>query len=258
MKMYFSTHRGNRRSANQDVLLAGSRLAAETNMDAVEALSSDEPRILCAVIDGMGGHTGGEMAARIVGECLLEERQALVDAPPEGAEEIILRALGTAARRMDDLAWEDRSLGSMGATIAGMVLDGERALVFNCGDCRVYRLCSGVPEQLSRDHSEVQELVDAGLLQREEMRFHPRKNIVTSAVQAGIGPDVAPFFCRAFPAGEDDVFFLCSDGVWEALSEEEIGECLAGTDKQAACGELRRRLLATECRDNITFILAVP
>jgi serine/threonine protein phosphatase PrpC len=258
MKMYFSTHRGNRRSANQDVLLAGSRLAAETNMDGVEALSLDEPRILCAVIDGMGGYAGGEMAARIVGECLLEERQAMLDAPPADMEEIILRALGAAAQRMDDLAWEDRSLGSMGATLAGMVLDGERALVFNSGDCRVYRLRNGVPEQLSRDHSEVQDLVDAGLLQREEMRFHPRKNIVTSAVQAGIGPDVAPFFFNVFPVAEEDVFFLCSDGVWEALSEKEIGECLAGTDGSSACEELRRRLLATECRDNVSFILAMP
>lgn len=263
MRIFFYTHKGNVRAANQDALLAGERLAAYEPgrpphcMERVEEVRADGKRTLLAVIDGMGGYRGGEFASRVVAECLLDRLpEMLSSSSTEEAKMRAARALGTAAELMSELAAEDSSLDSMGATLAGLLLLGERALLFNCGDCRVYRLRGGRLERASRDHSEVQELVDAGIIEEEEMRFHPRKNVVTSAIQAGVGPGAAPLFFKEFAPLEGDAFFLCSDGVWEALSREEIEECLLDPDETKGCGELRERLLATECRDNVTFVFA--
>ena len=261
MQLFFFTNKGNVRDANQDALLAGERLVAYEPgkpshcMERVEAVRSTGNRVLLAVIDGMGGYAGGELASRIVAESLLDRLPEVISAASaEAAKEYVVRALGTAAELMNELSAEYESLESMGATLAGLVLGKERALLFNVGDCRVYRLRGGVLERVSRDHSEVQRLVDAGVIKEEEMRFHPRKSIVTSAIQAGVGLASTPLFFKEFVPREGDAFFLCSDGVWEALSREEIEKCLLMPDEKAGCEELRERLLDTECRDNVSFV----
>ena len=247
------THRGKKRTTNQDALLAGGRVAAGESMEACGRASLDAERSLFVVVDGMGGYEGGEVAAKIVVETLLDSLPPSLPSSKEDAEGEVRRALDDAARRMEAATREDMRLASMGTTLAGLWADDARAFVFNCGDCRVYRYRGRFLEKLSHDHSEVQELVDTGMIDEEEMRRHPRKNVVTSAVQAGGFPAL---FFREYRRVAGDAFLLCSDGVWEALSVDEMEECLGAPDTMAACEELRRRLLATDCGDNVSFVFA--
>ena len=97
---------------------------------------------------------------------------------------------------------------------------------------------------------------NAGVIDEEEMRRHPRKSIVTSAVQAG-GIHVV-LFIREYRRAAGDAFLLCCDGVWEAVSVDETEEYLTAPDAMEASEELCRKLLATECRNNVSFVFATP
>jgi len=99
----------------------------------------------------------------------------------------------------------------------------------------------------------VQELFDRGEISEEEMRTHPNKNIVTACIMPN--KSSAPeFFYRDFPINYGDKFFICSDGVWEALPINEIEKSLSGGDALAACSELQEKLFSAECSDNVSFV----
>jgi protein phosphatase len=207
-------------------------------------------------IDGMGGYKGGEVAAQIVASTLSEAAGTLPDISSEAqGREILVDLLEKAAEEMQSRVEENPELSSMGATLGGVLLTSEDLFVYNCGDCRVYRLLEGSLQKLSHDHSEVQELVDAGALKEEKMRLHIRKNIVTSAIQAGLGPSKTPLFFKKYPRIPGERLLLCSDGVWEALGTQDLVQCLAEETLQQASKQLQQNLLQTDCRDNITFIL---
>jgi PPM family protein phosphatase len=125
-------------------------------------------------------------------------------------------------------------------------------MVFNVGDSRVYRLAAGHLDQMSVDHSEVQELVRAGALTQEQARTHPRRNIVTRA----LGSDTV---LRAdhwlLPAIAGDRYLLCSDGLFGELLDEEIRELLATGDPQWAATSLVEAADVAGGRDNTTAIV---
>jgi protein phosphatase len=99
----------------------------------------------------------------------------------------------------------------------------------------------------------VQELFDCGEISEEEMRTHPCKNIITAGIIAN-DPSALKIFYQELPLRNGDRFFMCSDGVWEALPLIEIEETLSDDDFITACSELQKKLLLTECRDNISFV----
>jgi serine/threonine protein phosphatase PrpC len=146
------------------------------------------------------------------------------------------------------------SLSRMGATLAGLVVRERGATAFNCGDSRVYRISRGALERLTRDHSVVQALFESGRIDEDGMRNHPRKNIVTSAVSAG-QPVPPELYARGVSRVPQDSYFLCTDGVWEALPAERLSAILSGPFPDAA-QDLLEALLEAECRDNVSFILA--
>ena len=223
-------------------------------MEHPATLRQEGPKSLCAVIDGMGGYKGGALAARMSAGFLGKSFSDRSEVSKESLQDFFRSLLG----KMEKEVERDPSLREMGATLAGLMLCQEAVFVFNCGDCRVYRFRSGYLERLSRDHSLVQELVDQGTLEEDAMRTHPQKNVVTAAVQASAAGEDPTFFLKAFTYVSGDAFFLCSDGVWEALPVESLEECLREEDAAQGCEMLCRRLLETPCRDNITFILLTP
>jgi protein phosphatase len=204
------------------------------------------------VADGMGGHAAGEVASAIVVAQLarLGERSApqpmdVAEALVEANEQIVFKSGQS----------DDRS--GMGTTACGLVAVAaagvDHWLVFNVGDSRVYRYVGGSLRQVSTDHSEVQELVEAGEITAEQARTHPRRNVITRSL--GSLPAPRPDLWLVPPTlGER--YVLCSDGLSGELTDPEIEQLLrAGGDAQSAADALVAQAVAAGGRDNVTVVV---
>ncbi|PFG34391.1 PP2C family protein-serine/threonine phosphatase [Sanguibacter antarcticus] len=229
------------------------RWGAATDRGAVRRVNEDSllatpPFFLVA--DGMGGHDAGDIASSIV----LDAFSPYVKQTAVTEEDVRSAVLG--ARRAVVEFFEPTSM-SGGSTLTGVAMstvgDEPALVVVNIGDSRTYRLSDGHLEQLSKDHSTVQELVDAGSLTPEDARTHPSRNVITRAISptADSEPDV-----WSVPARPGDRFLACSDGLTGEISDEHIHDILAAhDDPQAAAGALVDAALAEEARDNITVVV---
>lgn len=202
------------------------------------------------VADGMGGHDAGEVASAIAVEefARLEGRSGLVAGDLE-------EALAEAGRRIHALGEDSpHSAGTTVALVAATAGDkGGSWAVMNLGDSRVYRLSDEVFEQVSIDHSVVQELVDRGEITSAEARVHPYRNMITRAL--GAGPDSRPDHWL-LPAREGDRLLLCSDGLSGEVEDPRIEQELRdGVDPQEICDRLVRLALDAGGRDNVTVMV---
>jgi protein phosphatase len=190
----------------------------------------------------------GEVASRKVLEVFRERYWATDDA--EGVRNIFK----TARQELNRIAEADRESFGLATTVSGMLFLEGRALVFHCGDSRVYRATNGRLERMTMDHSIVQELVNAGSITEEEMRTHPRKNIITSSIMGDLGTGLPELSIREVAVKKGERFFLCTDGIWESMSKAEMEACFASRDMSAAadcvCGKALGR-----GNDNLTMIL---
>jgi PPM family protein phosphatase len=200
-----------------------------------------------AVADGMGGHGSGDVASRLAVEVLarcVELRPLFTEAVLHALEEANLAIIG------------HEGPNRMGTTITGVAgletAGGDHLMVFNIGDSRVYRLAGDRIEQLTVDHSEVQELVLAGVLTREQARTHPRRNVVTRAL--GSAP-VVPADHWLLPVIGGDRFLICSDGLFGELPDEVILPLLAVGPAQQAAEALVAAADDAGGRDNITAVV---
>lgn len=198
--------------------------------------------------DGMGGHEAGDVASRMVAEAVARVRTAgklseVVDRVEDALVKVNLALREHAAR-----AFGGRTMGS---TVVSLVANDRLGVCLWAGDSRLYRLRDGRLQQLSRDHSEVQELVDRGLLTEEDAVNHPNSNVITRAV--GGVPDL---FLDAilFEIRRGDVFVLCSDGLYNELSADEI-RGLIGDDLDGSADRLIQATLAKGARDNVSLVL---
>lgn len=229
------------------------RSAALTDVGRVRRHNEDafleRPELgLWAVADGMGGHAYGEVASALIVEALGELAPAAGFA--EGAE-ALLDALSTANARIRQEA-EARGVALMGSTAVALLLGGRRALALWAGDSRLYRLRGGVLERLSRDHSYVQELVDAGLLTEAEAEEHPLSHVVTRSVGTAERLVVE---AREFELAAGDCFLLCSDGLTRPVADAELAERLAPEEPAAAARALVALALARGGPDNVTAVV---
>ena len=202
---------------------------------------------LFAVADGMGGHGAGDLASRLAVDTLTAAgRQRPLS--PEG----VLAALDGANRAI--VTYEGAR--GMGTTITGLALletsGGDHLMVFNVGDSRVYRLSGGQLEQVTVDHSEVQELVKAGVITRDQARIHPRRNIVTRAL--GTMPASRPDYWL-LPAVAGDRYLICSDGLYTEVPDEHIQSLLSAGSPQSAADSLVAAAEVAGGHDNVTVIV---
>lgn len=207
-----------------------------------------------AVADGMGGHAAGEVASAIAVECLA----AVADAEPLSLEEVV-GALEEAHRRILREGAEAPGRRGMGTTVTGVARvheeDSDCWAVFNVGDSRVYRLAGNRLEQVTTDHSEVQALVDAGLISAEEARQHPARNVITRSLgMTGGQPSVDLWL---FPATQqDETFLVCSDGLTNEVGPAELAAAVVGGgDPQGIVNALIMAANESGGRDNITAVL---
>ncbi|MDR2140932.1 MAG: serine/threonine-protein phosphatase [Deltaproteobacteria bacterium] len=233
------------REINEDGLLLGELIMDQDLL--TPELRETGPQTLVAVADGMGGGPGGREAAFLV----LTKLSELNHKPSLAVEpKLLLQNLKEAALALTMVAKRNPTLQSMGSAVAGLWLDGARALAFNCGDSRVYRNRGGFFELLTQDHSLVYELYLNGQISEEAMARHPLKNILTSCVQDN--PEEPRIFIREIAIKEGDSFLLCSDGVWESASRAELEE-LASLGPMAG-SQILATTLGKKALDNFTFV----
>jgi protein phosphatase len=171
---------------------------------------------LFAVADGMGGAQAGEVASKLAASALEgEDSNGL-----EGLERIDA-LIQEANRRIYDLASTDPAASGMGTTMTVALVEGMTVAIGHVGDSRGYLVRGEQMEQLTDDHSLVNELLKSGRLSEEEAHVHPQRSVITRAVGTDPDVDVDGF---TIEAEEGDVFLLCSDGLTDMVSDEEILE----------------------------------
>lgn len=231
------------------------RTGAASHVGKVRKLNEDSwlsrPEIgLWVVADGMGGHGGGDVASRAVVVALGE-----IAVPASGAAFLdeFEHRVGWVNAHLRELA-KERSRAVIGTTlVALLIFDSHFACVW-CGDSRAYRLRAGVLTQISRDHSEVQDLVDRGVLDRQEAKTWPRRNVVTRAIGTA---DEAELEIVDGPAALGDRFLLCSDGLTAHLDDTEIAAFLASEDPRKACDGMIALTLERGATDNVSVVVVV-
>ncbi len=200
------------------------------------------------VADGMGGAQAGEVASQAAADAFD------VDLPEAAPEQVLRETIAAANRSIHELARADPSRAGMGTTLTAAIVSAEReeVAIGHVGDSRAYRLRAGRLEQLTRDHSLVEEMRRKGQLTDAQAQDHPQRSIITRAL--GPEPEVEPDL-QTVPAAPGDVFLLCSDGLTTMLAEKQIAKLLAGASSMSAAV----RALVDEAnraggRDNITAL----
>lgn len=206
---------------------------------------------LLVVADGMGGAAAGEVASSVAVAALA----SLDEGEPTGD---LLEMLGDSIRRIEGqlggLVDAEPRLRGMGTTLTAIVHAGPRLALVHVGDSRAYLMRGGVLERITRDHTLVQSLIDAGRLTENEAATHPQRNVLTRVLD-GAHPTEADLSIREIKAG--DRILLCSDGLSGVVSSETIAASLLATgDPQEAVDELVDLALRAGGPDNITCVVA--
>lgn len=203
--------------------------------------------------DGMGGHESGELASEAALLTLAEVEPA---AELVGTRAALDQLLDDAQQRIGSIdGFSERRAGTT-VTGAVLVIDDNvlHWLILNIGDSRTYRYQNGTLQLLTRDHSQVQEFVDAGVITAEQARIDPRRNVITRALGAGMAEPDADYFST--PALPGDVLLICSDGLTGELPDAEIADILAGSDSaEDAAASLVDAALFVGAHDNVTVIV---
>ena len=178
---------------------------------------------LFMVADGMGGHAAGEVASEMAVQIVARELRDFVTGAVETIVPQMAHSLRHANRLIHDRTLVETDKQGMGTTASVLLLTGSSYIIGQIGDSRVYMLRDGALTQLTKDHSYVQEQVDAGFLTPEQARYHPYSNVITRCVGAGeeVEPDV---FMGEVKIG--DVFLVSSDGLTDMVDDRRLQQLL--------------------------------
>lgn len=202
---------------------------------------------LFAVADGMGGHAAGEVASEIAITVLGEKAPHTPDAAALG------RAVEDANRAVILAANEKRGRAGMGTTMTAAVLQKDRLVIAQVGDSRAYLLYQGRLQQLTRDHSLMADMIEAGRLTPEEARTHPNRSVITRAL--GSDPRMVPDLYE-ITVETGDRLLLCSDGLSSMVEDSAIESTLARTrDPQRCASMLVNEAIAAGGYDNVTVVV---
>jgi protein phosphatase len=230
-----------------------------------DAIGSDPEHGLAVLADGMGGYQAGEVASAIAVDTILAEvRARLKNVSPEEVDDdtgfsrgtlLFKAAIEKANRLIYRAAHSKPECEGMGTTVVAIGFFENRITVAHVGDSRLYRLREGHFEQVTSDHSLLQELIDKGFYTPEEARKSLNKNLVTRAI--GVEDEVAPDFQEEF-VKPGDIYLLCSDGLTDLVEDDEIAAILdsKGDDLQQAGRALVEKANEYGGEDNISVILA--
>jgi len=238
-QLYFATSArsavGLVRSGNEDSALASSQLIA--------------------VADGMGGHAAGEVASRIAITSLAELSQIFTqsDIDAESADDIYLNAIHSIDADIKGAVADNPELTGMGTTLTSLFLRGDKIALLHIGDSRAYRLRGNSLEQLSVDHTVIQELLSQGSITESDIATHPQRSVLTQVLM-GEGKLELPL--PIFEGKIKDRYLVCSDGLNSVLTDKEIKSLIKGKDRDAAVTALFDATYINGAPDNVTVVIA--
>lgn len=244
IKVVIRTDLGNIRTNNEDAA-SFFRVADEGNRK--------DKGYLLIVADGMGGHQAGEVASRMAVDIIGAEYYAAER--ERNIETALSKAFNTANKKIFEQASSNEAQKGMGTTATALVIAGGKIFFAHAGDSRAYHYGNKKISRITQDHTYVQELVNSGSISAAEAETHPQRNILTNAMgtKPALKVDTGMF---SIIFGEQDRLLLCSDGLYDYLTDEELGSVLSsGTIQQVAdylVDEAKRR----GGKDNITVVLA--
>ena len=222
------------------------------NEDSLHA-SANAYRGLFIVADGMGGHAAGEVASEMAVEMVSHELADLNDLQSADAFDRVTNSLRAANRAVYERTRTERDKLGMGSTVSALLLSESRFLVGHVGDSRIYLVRDGQMRQLTKDHSLVQEQVDAGLLTPEQARRHPQSNVITRCI--GMADDIDPDVFDG-EARVGDSFLLASDGLTGMVEDRRIQQLLLSRAKpERIVDALIQEANVNGGNDNITAVV---
>ena len=253
-----------KKNATASWMFAGGSDVGRTRAHNEDTISVDEQRKLVVLADGMGGYQAGEVASKLAVDVVREESADLTlsdtdlgRVDPETGIAVAMRQLRSAIEKANNricsVARGKEELNGMGTTIVAARFYDGRVGIAHVGDSRCYRLREAKLEQLTRDHSYVQDQLEKGFITEEAARNSPQKNLITRAlgIDAIAEADVQEFRTRT-----DDIYLLCSDGLSDLVPDSQIEKTLC---EPLAPAEQTARLIAAANanggRDNISVIV---
>ena len=208
---------------------------------------------LLLVSDGMGGHKGGEFASRLAVESIRNYFENLNGS--YNISEEIIKSLEVANTSIIIKAKENSELSDMGATMVLVLINNGLAYYASIGDSRIYKISDGQIQQITKDDSLVQQMVDSKIITKNEAKIHPKKNVITKALGAN---DVLTLeFYDPIELQVNDKLILCTDGLTTHVDEEDIFELLENNAPQEAALKLVNLANDRGGTDNITIQIAV-
>ncbi len=234
-------------------ILTDRGILRETNQDNCMAACPDADSCYAVVCDGMGGAQAGDVASEIAVKIIADRIAAAwrKDMTNGSVIRLLESAITAANVTIYDKAEEDPALSGMGTTVVAAVIIGDRLVVAHAGDSRAYA-CTDRLTQLTKDHSLVQDMVDAGMITQEQAAVHPNKNYITRAL--GVAEKIEIDFSE-FTFAENEKLLLCSDGLTNFVEESRIAEILSSDD----CDTMAKRLVDAANEngggDNITAVV---
>lgn len=205
---------------------------------------------LWAVADGMGGHEAGDVASAKVVEAL---RNLPASASLDAFVERAIAELQRVNRELIALAMTNAMHGTIGTTVVGLAIANGEFRYFWAGDSRGYRMRDGQIQQLTRDHSVVQGLVDAGMLDPGQAQDHPNANLITRAV--GVAEDLKVDMVGGEVAAGDQ-FLLATDGLTRLVADEELAATLRASSPGEAADRFIETALSRGAPDNVSLVIA--
>lgn len=232
------------RATNDDRVFALGEILNTASVSGVAAMP-----VMAAVCDGCGGYAGGGLAAQSVLEVLAKAPiETLLD------QDALAAQLRNAGKTVTHLQQELPQYAQMCTTVAGCIFGPDRILIFHAGDSRVYRFDGTYLAQMTRDHSELQMLVDLGRISPEDARNAPDRNVIQRCI--GIPCPPPEIYLSHAPVNKGETYLLCSDGLWDVVSEEDMISALrCGKELEEITDDLVKLALSKGSTDNISVCL---
>jgi serine/threonine protein phosphatase PrpC len=211
--------------------------------------------LLIAVADGMGGHAGGEIASAIALE-ILARRSAVftdVEMDKDSADDYYNSTIDEIDGALKVASDDDPALSGLGTTLTALFIRDNQAVLLHVGDSRAYRIRGASIEQLSVDHTVMQELLNAGTITQAEVAEHPQRSMLTQAL---MGSQALSIGLHVFDLKAGDRFILCSDGLSGVLTDKEIKSLVKSQTPQDAVAALVDATYINGAPDNVTIVVA--
>ena len=229
-------------------------LVRKENQDAY-AVKTAFGHTICVVCDGMGGAAGGQLASRIAVDTFSAEMEKRLspEAKPDRLREVSVVAVALANRAVREAARTSEEYHNMGTTLVSAVSFDGGVVIANVGDSRAYHISKDRIVQVTRDHSLVEHMVEREDITAEEARRHPNRNLITRALGPDVDPECDCYTCQLLPG---EFLLLCTDGLVNTVTDEEIMEEVLHGDTNTCMERLLTISKSRGASDNITVVLA--